>query len=142
MVVRPWQKGDTTRVELLDQQRAMAGKMDLNADLSELSKAGLVVTIEHEGQVLLVGGLIPEWENRATLWSLMSKHSGPYMRRILFETLKFLEERPFRRIESTVQVGFDAGNRWMRMLGFSVEGYMRAYAPDGSDMLLYARILE
>jgi len=39
-----------------------------------------------------------------------------------------------------VDVGFKEGHRWIKMLGFELEGYMKAYRPDGADMLLYARI--
>jgi RimJ/RimL family protein N-acetyltransferase len=45
-----------------------------------------------------------------------------------------------RRYESTVDVGFKQGHRFMKMLGFEVEGYLKAYRPDGADMVLYARV--
>jgi RimJ/RimL family protein N-acetyltransferase len=54
--------------------------------------------------------------------------------------VEFLDNAPYRRIEATVDVGFKQGHRWIKMLGFELEGYMRAYRPDGADMLLYARV--
>jgi hypothetical protein len=48
----------------------------------------------------------------------------------------------YRRIEATVDVGFTEGERWMTLLGFEYEGLMRAYRPDGQDMLMFARVVK
>lgn len=95
---------------------------------------------EVDGEILIIAGLAPQWENRAMAWTLISKNAGSHFRTIHREVEKFLVRSPFRRIEATVDVGFKEGHRWMKMLDFEPEGVMRAYRPDGGDQVLYARI--
>jgi len=73
-------------------------------------------------------------------WMWMSDVSGRHMVKIHREVEKFLIKSPFRRVEATVDIGFEPGVRWMKMLGFELEGYLRAYKPDGGDMLMFARV--
>jgi hypothetical protein len=46
----------------------------------------------------------------------------------------------FKRIEAFVDANFAEGHRWIQMLGFVREGYMRSFSPNGNDAVLYARI--
>lgn len=140
MIVRPWMPGDSQRVVLQPAQHYMYGFQELNADLSHLSDAGLAWTAEHDGEVLGIAGLAPQWENRAIAWALISESAGKHFQVIHRAVKRFLDVSSFRRIEANVDVGFEAGERWMKMLGFEYEGYMRAYRPDGADMLLFARV--
>ena len=112
----------------------------MTADLTDLSEAGLAWTAEHEGVILGIAGLAPQWENRALAWALISDAAGPHFRGIHGAVSRFLEASDFRRIEANVDVGFEAGERWMKLLGFKYEGYLTAFRPDGADMLMYARI--
>ena len=114
--------------------------VDVRGDFTELSDKGLAWTAEHEGVVLAVAGVEPQWENRATAFALLSDDSGPHFPAIHSAVVEFLDNAPYRRIEATVDVGFKQGHRWIKMLGFELEGYMKAYRPDGADMLLYARV--
>ena len=140
MIVRPWQLGDTDRVQLQPAQQYMRGWANLSADLTDLSDSGLVWTGEYNGTVLGIAGLVPQWENRALAWALISDAAGPHFRKFHGAVSRFLEASDFRRIEATVDVDFEAGKRWMNLLGFQYEGLMRAYRPDGADMLMYARV--
>jgi hypothetical protein len=140
MIVRRWILGDTDKINLQPAQEYMKGWNMLSADLTNLSDAGLAWTAEHDGVVLGIAGLAPQWENRALAWALISDTAGPQFRKIHAAVSRFLEVSEFRRIEANVDVGFDAGERWMRLLGFKYEGYLTAFRPDGADMLMYARI--
>jgi ribosomal protein S18 acetylase RimI-like enzyme len=140
MIVRPWQLGDTDNLKLQPAQEYMRGWSILSADLTDLSEAGLAWTAEHDGVILGIAGLSPQWENRAIAWALVSANAGKRFVRIHAAVKRFLEVAPYRRIEATVDVGFVEGMRWMDMLNFKYEGLLKAYRPDGADMLLYARI--
>ena len=140
MIVRARRRGDTEAVELQSAQQYLRCIVDVRADFTELAEQGLVWTVEHDGVILGIGGLEPQWENRATVFALLSDDSGPHFKAIHSAVVEFLDNAPYRRIEATVDVGFKQGHRWVKMLGFELEGYMRAYRPDGADMLLYARI--
>lgn len=141
MIVRPWVKGDNERIELQEQQAYLTIVSNpSDVDLTALSEEGLAWTGEVDGQVMAMAGVIPQWSNRAIAWAMLSKHSGPHFIEIHRAVRKFLIHCPFIRVEAQVDVGFPEANRWMNMLGFELEGYMRAYRPDGADMLLYARV--
>lgn len=139
-MIRPWAPGDTERIELQPAQRYMTRFIDASTDLSHLADQGLAWTAEEDGRIIAIGGLIEEWAGRATAWTLISEHAGCRMPAIHRAVKRFLDAAPYRRIEAHVDVGFAEGVRWMRMLGFEMEGYMRAFRPDGEDMLLFARV--
>lgn len=112
----------------------------MTADLTDLSEAGLAWTAEHDGQVLAIAGLAPQWENRALAWALVSDNAGAHFKGIHRAVSRFLTVCDFNRVEANVDVGFEAGERWIKLLGFEYEGYLKAYRPDGEDMLLFARV--
>lgn len=140
MIARPWVKGDTERIDIQDAQSYMSDSPQLSADLTELSKVGLAWTFEHEGEVLGIAAIFPQWENRAIATALLSRRTGRHLNKIHRVALRFFKTCGIRRIEATVDVGFEAGERWMKMLGFKHEGLMKAYRPDGGDMNLFARV--
>jgi RimJ/RimL family protein N-acetyltransferase len=140
MIVRPWTIGDTERIQLQPAQEYLGRIVDICADFTELANQGLAWTIEHDDDVIAFVGFEPQWQNRATAFALLSESAGAHLPAIHKFALRLLESVPYRRIEATVDVGFKQGHRWVKMLGFEIEGYMRAYRPDGADMLLYARV--
>jgi RimJ/RimL family protein N-acetyltransferase len=132
--------GDTVRIATQPAQQYLHRIVDVRADFTELASRGLAWTAEHENQILAIAGVEPQWENRAIAFALIAEAAGAHFKAIHSAVADFLNTAPFRRIEATVDVGFEQGHRWIKMLGFEIEGYMRAYRPDGADMLLYARI--
>lgn len=140
MIVRPWEEGDTEKLALQPSQQYM-GPLLSDLNIETLTVHGLAWTAEDDdGSVIGIAGLSPQWENRAVAWALISKEAGPHFLAIHRKVKEIFIRHPFRRIEATVDVGFKPGIRWMKMLGFELEGYMKAYRPDGGDQLLYARI--
>jgi hypothetical protein len=131
--------GDSEKMVLQEAQRYI-GQADVSVDLTPLSEVGLAWTAEHDGDVIGCGGLAPQWENRAILWALIGQNAGEHFVKIHRETKKFITLAPYRRIEAQVDVGFEPGIRWMKMLGFELEAYKRAFRPDGADMLEFVRI--
>lgn len=140
MIVRPWTKGDTEKLNIQSAQAYMHDLGALDADFTELSNAGLAWTAEVDGEVLGIAGLYPQWDNRAIAWALVGAQAGKHFVSITRAVKRMLDVSGYRRIEATVDVGFEQGVRWITMLGFEFEGRLRAYRPDGADMLLYARI--
>lgn len=98
------------------------------------------------GKVIGCAGLLPQWPGRAIAWALLTRElSAAHFLRAHHKVLAVLRSAHasgVRRIETTVDAGFDAGHRWARALGFSPEGLMRAYSPDGRNHVLYAHVLE
>ena len=140
MIVRPWEKGDTVRVDLQEGQKYIPSLIDMNADLSELSAIGHVFTFQEDDTILGVIGVEPMWSGRANTWALLSKFCGKHFISIHKIGAMIIDDLGYRRYEATVDIDFKAGHRWVKMLGFEPEGYMKAYRPDGEDMVLYARV--
>jgi len=95
-----------------------------------------------DGRVVGCAGVLPQWPGRAIAWALLTRDlTARHFLRVHLKVLRVLrgaQDRGVRRIETTVDAGFDAGHRWARLLGFRPEGLMRAYSPDGRDHVLYA----
>lgn len=141
MIVRPWRDGDFRNLELQSAQDYLLEIVpDGGIDLSPLVPHGLAWTGLVDDEVVAIGGVEPIWKDRALAFMFISSTAGPHFRSIHRHVYRFLENVPFRRVEANVDIGFSEGARWMKMLGFELEGYMRAYRPDGADMLLYARV--
>lgn len=89
-------------------------------------------------------GILPQWPGRAIAWALLTRDlSARHFLQAHHKVLRVLhaaQRNGMRRIETTVDAGFDAGHRWVRALGFLPEGLMRGYSPEGRDHALYARI--
>lgn len=141
MIVRPYEKGDENKFILQDAQNYMTDYLEnAKENIEALSHQGYAWTVEHNDEILMVGGIIKMWEGRGQLWALVSKYAGAHMVGLHRVVLEHIAQYGFNRVEATVDVGFKEGVRWIKMLGFEFEGYMKAYRPDGSDMLLFARI--
>lgn len=132
--------GDFQRIDLQDAQQYLYGMSEMTADLTPLVDQGLAWTMEIDQKVVGIAGLVPQWENRAMAWAMVSRHAGRHFMQMHRAVQRFLNVSPYRRIEATVDVGFPEGEKWLKMLGFEREGLMRAYRPDGADMILFARV--
>ena len=105
-----------------------------------LQAAGPCYSVVDAGDVLLCAGLVKQWSNRAVAWSLISEHAGRQFVRIHKSVRRFLDSADFNRVEAYVDADFQQGHRWIEMLGFQREGYMRQFTPDGKDSILYSRV--
>jgi hypothetical protein len=105
-----------------------------------LHKAGPAYAAVDGDVVIACLGVIPQWEGRAIAWGLVGRNAGRNMLAIHRGVSRFLELCEHRRVETSVATNFDEGHRWARLLGFTREGTMSAYAPGGYDCDLYARI--
>jgi hypothetical protein len=92
-------------------------------------------------RVIGCAGVVAYWPNRGEAWALLARG---YTREFLFfhnSVRRFLDVCPIRRVEAAVVLGFQAGHRWVKALGFQLEApVVRAYQPDGSDVALYSRV--
>lgn len=92
-----------------------------------------------DGQIVACGGLFFQWEGRAVAWAFLSESSPMVaLTRIAREILSAC---CIRRVEAWTDVDFPQAQRWIRMLGFSHEGRMASFSPDGHDMDLFSRVV-
>jgi hypothetical protein len=139
MTIEPLIADHVMNVLLQPSQACFASSIDAEY-ANRLVVSGPAFSAIHNGEVLACAGLIPQWEGRAIAWALVAAEAGPHFVRIHKAVKRFLELQKIRRIETWVYPTFEPAHRWMRLLGFKLEGRMTAYGPDGSDGDLYARL--
>lgn len=127
---------------LQDAQKGEVGMLDVNAAelLVEKSK-GMAWTLVYGERIGACVGMIPIWSGRYEAWGFISGElGGPGMLAVHRDVKEILKFFTYRRIEMTVQTGFGAGARWAKMLGFTYEGTMQGWAPDGTDYDLFSLV--
>lgn len=121
--------------------QAYIGEHVTEADVENLLGFDAFAGVTPDGAVVGAAGIYPIWHGRAICWALLGANAGPYFVQIHRAVKRFLAIQQFRRLECTVDCGFDAGHRWARMLGFKREAErMQAFDAAGRDHALYARI--
>lgn len=129
-------------LELQDAQQYFAGTLSGDEYARALAKSGAAFTALDGDRVIACSGCVEIWDNRAMAWALISKDAGRHMLGIHKAVAGFLSGAKWRRIEATVDAGFESGMRWMGMLGFvrETQNPMKAYRPDGGNCYLFARV--
>lgn len=94
-------------------------------------------------------GILPIWPGvggvggRASAWAVLAgvpRRCWPAITGKVHEICNDAQSMGWRRVETTVLDGFDAGARWAKRCGFEREGLMPGYGPDGSDHWMYGRV--
>jgi len=139
MQIEPFQPQHLKYLSLQPSQIAFSNFFDDEYALS-LKESGPSFTAIDKEEVVACAGIVHQWENRAIAWALISGMAGRNFIALHKAVQKFLDLSDINRIEAYVDANFDAGHRWITMLGFQSEGTMRQFMPDGNDAVLYARL--
>jgi RimJ/RimL family protein N-acetyltransferase len=107
-----------------------------------LENNGFSHTIVGSGKILGCAGVLPLSEHKAEAWAFIDIHSREHFIQVHRVVRQFLKEVPFKRVQGVVDLDFDAGHRWIKLLGFRREGTLRAYGINGQDCVMYARVRE
>jgi hypothetical protein len=88
------------------------------------------------------GGAREYWPGRANIWAFLSSRvTARNMLKVQRVALRAIDALPFRRCEAAVEMGFEAGHRLVKSLGFEVETPLaRKFLPSGADCTLYVRL--
>lgn len=106
-----------------------------------LTSAGPAFALVVGNNIVLGAAGIWVLENhRGLAWALISDTIGTDFIHFHKAVLNFLDNTNLQRVEMAVEVNFTQGVRWAKMLGFSLEGLMHKYYPNGNDAYLFARI--
>jgi hypothetical protein len=100
-------------------------------------------TLLADGFPVACAGVMEIWPGRGHAWALLDVQAAKYLRQITRAIRDEFIGLPFRRIEMTVQEGFDQGMRWARLLGFEQETPepMKLYFPDGQSAYLFSKVI-
>lgn len=138
---------EVLRAEHLDRIGLQAAQAHFGGEFikpgyADMLRQGPAFTALHGDQVLACAGTVEIWPGRAMAWALLSELAGRHLLALHRAVAGFLMQAPYRRIEATVDDGFEPGHRWLRLLGFTCEtpAGMPGFTPQGRGAFLYARV--
>lgn len=106
-----------------------------------MEKVEGTVTVLEDEKPILIGGYRLYYPGRAEGWLIIGKPkptSYPKMVRVI---KRYMDINPVRRLEMTVSHEFSHGERWAKLLGFTLEcPLLKAFTPDGKNASLYVRV--
>lgn len=140
MIVLPFESAHLALLALQNAQ-VYAGPEILQPEYGDaLAAAGPCFTAQDGSEVVGCLGLIHQGHGRALAWALLSRDAGRAMVSMHRGVRQFLDSCGVRRVEAAVDCDHGPALRWAHMLGFEVEGKMRAYTADRRDAFLFARV--
>lgn len=140
MIVIPYQPAHLRSLLLQPAQAAMVSYFDNPAYAKALNVPGKSFTAMDGERVLAIAGVIPIWKGRGEAWALLGGDIRRHFLAIHHAVARFLDVCELTRIEAAVDADFPQGRAWVERLGFTYEGPLAKYTPDGRDCLRYARI--
>lgn len=108
-----------------------------------LARSGRAFTLrDHDGTVLLVAGVAKIDAGYGHAWAFMSAKAGRHMRWLTAKVRDYLNTlmSEQRRVEMLVRADYPPAAKWALRLGFMFEGTLHCAAPDGGDLLRFARV--
>lgn len=141
LTFREFEPDDLLKLELQEAQRFFSTVTSSPEYGQELAAAGKAWTALDNGKPIGCSGVVSQWEGRGVAWALLAPDIGPEKFLIIHGAVRdFLRQAPYHRIEAWADMEFKAGHRWLRMLGFKIEGIMRRFTSDKRDAALYALV--
>lgn len=96
------------------------------------------ITVMLDNSPLLCAGRVGVWEGRYQIWAVLSTDACRHMIALTREIRRWVGVCP-GRLEVIVRSDFEAGHRWVKLLGFKYHHHEEMFLPDGSDADIYVR---
>lgn len=111
--------------------------------------SGPAFTALSGGCVMAIAGLVLIWPGRASAWAVLNPAARGDLRAALWITIQIRKSlrvlaraHGLRRIEAQARRDDPRAIRWLMALGFTAEGELDRYGPDGADYLAFSRLTE
>jgi len=126
----------------LDVQPAqMKEKLHVKPEYLDALQYQYSFTIMDGREPLACLGCVEIFPTRGAVWAYLSRHAGRKIHSVHRLAQRIIEDVPYTRLETEVDIDFAQGHRWMQMLGFHKEVERMVCArPDGSDATLYVKV--
>jgi hypothetical protein len=99
------------------------------------------VTARAEGRIVACAGVVPVDAEGGMVWALVARDAGRYFLRFRGMVRRLLEVSGKKRFFANTECEFDAGCRWLELLGFTRQpDLLPAFGPDGRDHYLYEKV--
>ena len=140
MRLEPFRATDLQRFSNYGGQDWMAPTFEAES-FGLVEKQGGAFSAEHEGQFLGVGGLLHHSDFRATAWCVLNRTDPKNFLLIHRVVSTHLNRQKYRRIDAIVDLEFEDGLRWVRLLGFVLEVTYKPFCmPDGRPASEWVRL--
>ncbi len=102
-------------------------------------------TMRYKGSIIAIVGFTPLLPGSMEIWGVISNNIKECPKtfhkacRVVLES--FIAQYKLRRVQMTVSGSFVTGCRWAKSLGFTPEGVLKAYGTDGSDYVMFGRVI-
>ena len=118
-------------------------QMELETYRLALLPNGYVRTVELYDTVLAVFGLVVRWEGVGESWAVMTEDAPGHGLAITKAAKLFIrgahEVLGIRRIGCIVRYDELEHRKWVTLLGYEPEFFLRSYAEDGGDVMGYVK---
>lgn len=124
-------------------QNATARFLDMPALIENQAKNGDAFTAILHGKPVACFGSMRLWTGVEEMWLLIEERGRKYMKTLTRAAINYRDFRVIsgnlHRIQITVRCEDMRAVRWGIAIGFTIDGMMKAYGPDGSDYYLMSR---
>lgn len=134
--VVPYEPAHLRAMAIQPMQAHLLGLID-KGYAENVCQGGPAWTALVHGAPVCCAGFHEPWDGRAIAWAVLGD-PGRYFRNVTTAVRRALDAHPAERIEAHVKVGFRAGERWARLLGFRPESRMVRFN-QGQDYWCFAR---
>lgn len=108
------------------------------------SKDSICLAFAKEGQIHGIAGSYRNWAGSAQAWAVFGARVDEYpiaLSKVCHSLINYaVAEQALQRLSLTVRSSYTTGDRFARSLGFTFEGRMRKFLPDGDDANIYSRL--
>lgn len=103
-------------------------------------------TLTADNKPIACGGFIPYWQGVGEVWCLYDETLCKHLKQTMRWTRDWLatitNEWSLKRIQTAVRIDNLPAINWMSHLGFSPESTLHKYGMDGTDSVLFTKIME
>jgi len=99
--------------------------------------------VSEGGEVVAILGVTPQWRGVGTVWAMISDKARFYGYRLTRNAIRLMDDfqsEEFWRLNATIERGCFEAREWILAIGFSYEGTMVGYGPDGKTHDMYSRL--
>ena len=106
---------------------------------------GQCITGWVDGRIVGCGGIDLKWPGVGEVWLFLSYETDRFTKRA-YKTIKdgikkLIDDNDLHRCQAWCRIDFDQAHTLFRHLGFEPEGIAKKYMPDGTDAILYAKVI-
>lgn len=144
-MIRPYDAWTFDDLKPRPEDQWLFDRYDMRATLSEISKYKFIWRVEHSDGLAIVG-VKPLYESLGVGESFILPNAAMFQKhkRQFIRSLSILDEHVFKkgfwRLQ-TVGPVTDMQDRWMKFLGYTKEGIMRAYLETKEDCAMFAKVV-